>query len=225
MKVELLGYTQLASNDGIRIAEEGKQISLVAIRTCYSPNKPSEILELEGEKYFGSGGKEADRLINMIFKSKHTSTLEHLNFTFTIEGVSRALLAQLTRHRHMSFSVQSQRYVKFGSDDKSGGFDYILPLSIANSSVAVEAYLEAMERIQDVYDELREYGVPAEDARMVLPNGATCNMVMTCNLRVLIEFYEKRKEGNGAQWEIAKLAELLKEEVVFVEPWTKEFFL
>jgi thymidylate synthase (FAD) len=225
MKVELLGYTQLANNDGIRLAEEGKQISLVAIRTCYSPNKPSEILELEGVKYFGQGGSEADRLINMIFKSKHTSTLEHLNFTFAIEGVSRSLLAQLTRHRHMSFSVQSQRYVKFGSDDKSGGYDYILPPSIAKSDVALEAYLEAMENLQAVYDELREYGIPAEDARMVLPNSATCNMVMTCNLRVLIEFYEKRKEGNGAQWEIAKLAELLKDEVVFVESWTKQLFL
>lgn len=226
MNVELLAYTQLANQPGgtLNWADDGKLVSFVAIRTCYSPNKPTEILELEGKKYFGDGEREANRLINMIFKSKHTSTLEHVNFTFAIESVSRSLLAQLTRHRHMSFSVQSQRYVKFGSHDKSGGFDYVLPPSIAGGDDrAVEAYLNMMEYLQDTYDTLRDLGVPAEDARMVLPNGATCNMVMTCNLRTLIEFYEKRREGNGAQWEIAKLAEKLKAVVVAAQPWTEAF--
>lgn len=226
MDVELIAYTQMATPQigPLKNVDDGKLVSFIAIRTCYSPNKPTEVLELEGEKYFGSGEKEANRLINMIFKSKHTSTLEHVNFTFAIQDVSRTLLAQLTRHRHMSFSVQSQRYVKFGSNDKSGGFDYILPTSISGrSEAASEVYLNAMEYLQDTYDALRDLGVPAEDARMVLPNGATCNLVMTCNLRTLVEFYEKRQEGNGAQWEIAKLAEKLKQAVVDVQPWTEAF--
>ncbi|MCA1184806.1 FAD-dependent thymidylate synthase, partial [Bacillus licheniformis] len=113
---------------------DGQAVALTAIRTCYSPNKPSEIVAKEGEKYFGSkasdggAGTDADRLFRMIVRSGHTSTLEHLTFTFAIEGVSRALLAQLTRHRvGFSFSVQSQRYVRMGSDDKIGGFDYVVP--------------------------------------------------------------------------------------------------
>lgn len=224
MNVELIGFTQLYNKNLFPNVEDGKQISLTAIRTCYSANKPSEIIKLEGEKYFSDEEKEANRLINMIYKSKHTSTLEHINFTFAIEGVTRSLLAQLTRHRHMSFSVQSQRYVKFGSDDKSGGFDYVIPPTIANKELAVEAYLEAMENLQNVYDELREYGVPAEDARMVLPNSATCNIVMTCNLRTIIEFYEKRKPNHGAQWEITELAERIKELIINSQSWTKFFF-
>src|SRR5690554_1747013 len=114
-----------------------KEVALIAIRTCYSANKPSEILSLEGEKYLktqatdGEGGTEADRLIRHIIRSKHTSTLEHITFTFAIENVSRALLAQLTRHRvGFSYSVQSQRYVKFARENKSGGFQYIVPKSV-----------------------------------------------------------------------------------------------
>lgn len=128
MNVTLLAYTQSTTSHDL--ASSGKTIALTAIRTCYSPNKPSEIMELEGEKYLGmkatdnKGGSDADRLIRHIVRSGHTSTLEHITFTFAVEGVSRALLAQLTRHRvGFSYSVQSQRYVRFGSQDRSGGFD------------------------------------------------------------------------------------------------------
>lgn len=227
MNVQLMAHTQLTNQfDGtLNQIDDGKLVSFMAIRTCYSPNNPSSIWENESEKYFGENGKEADRLINMIYNSKHTSTLEHVNFTFAIEGVSRSLLAQLTRHRHMSFSVQSQRYVKFGSHDKSGGFDYVLPPSISGGHPhATEAYLNMMEYLQGTYDALRELGVPSEDARMVLPNAATCNIVMSCNLRTLLEFYHKRKKGSGAQWEIVNLAEHLKSEVTKVESWTSNFF-
>ena len=94
MNVELLAYTQMSNKpSALKYIEDGKLVSFTAIRTCYSPNKPSEILGLEGEKYFGKDGSEADRLIQMIYSSKHTSTLEHVNFTFAIEGVSRSLLA------------------------------------------------------------------------------------------------------------------------------------
>lgn len=238
MNVKLLAHTQLSDNlfDDLYFVDEGytdgQAVALTAIRTCYSPGNPSEIVAKEGEKYFGNkatdgeGGSEADRLFRHIVRSKHTSTLEHLSFTFAIEGVTRALLAQLTRHRvGFSFSVQSQRYVRFGSGDKSGGFDYVVPESVREKGErAVRAFVSSMADAQLAYDELREAGVKSEDARAVLPNAASTNLVMTANLRALLEFYAKRRKGNGAQAEIAKLAEELKNAVINVEPWTKQFF-
>src|SRR5690606_11171151 len=140
-----------------------------------------------------------------------------------IEGVSRALLAQLTRHRvGFSYSVQSQRYVRFGSKDKTGGFDYVVPKSIQEHGEAV--YHDLMDTLQRTYDSLREKGVPAEDVRMVLPQATTTNLILTANLRALLDFCEKRKKGNGAQAEIAELAERMKDEVVKVEGWINPFF-
>lgn len=247
MDVKLLAHTQVSEEFVRNMANkstslylgylegeitDGKAVALSAIRTCYSPNKPSEIVDIEGGKYFGrkatdgEKGTEADRLIRHIIKSGHTSTLEHVTFTFSIEGVSRALLAQLTRHRvGFSYSVQSQRYVRFGSEDKSGGFDYVVPDSVKNKSeLAKEIFEDAMHEIQTIYDNLRACGIPAEDARSVLPNAACTNLVLTVNLRALLDFYAKRKPGNGAQAEIATLAERLKDEVVAVEPWVSQFF-
>ena len=215
-------------------------IALTAIRTCYSPLKPTEIVAKEGAKYFGNsasdgeGGTDADRLFRHITRSGHTSTLEHITYTFAIEGVSRALLAQLTRHRHLSFSVQSQRYVRMGSSDKIGGMDYVTPPSATSDKLrnagtlfeesAADIYAEAMADAQNAYDRLREVGVPPEDARMVLPNAAACNLVMTGNLRTFLDFYAKRRPGNGAQWEIADLAVKLRDEIVKVDPWLAPYF-
>ena len=144
MNVQLIAHTQLSDafyqsleTDYWMESSDGQAIALTAIRTCYSANKPSEILDKEGEKYYdkkatdGGTGTDADRLIRHIVNSGHSSTTEHVSFTFAIEKVSRSLLAQLTRHRAgFSFSVQSQRYVKLGSGDKSGGFDYVIPDNI-----------------------------------------------------------------------------------------------
>jgi thymidylate synthase (FAD) len=256
MNVKLIAHTQinrkLKSWKGLTIdldngnsvhITDGQAVALTAIRTCYSANKPSEIVAKEGDKYFGKpatdgkGGSDADRLFRHIVNSGHTSTLEHLSFTFAIEGVSRALLAQLTRHRvGFSFSVQSQRYVRFGSDDKTGGFDYVVPPSVEKVDYTmskalgpidegpVDVFIEAMRKAQEYYDKLRSLGVAPEDARMVLPNAAATNLVMTANLRALLDFYSKRRKGRGAQWEIAELAEKLREAVVAVEPWTDAFF-
>lgn len=262
-KVTLLAHTQLAESfydgfdryghsyegndyDDLGITD-AQAVALTAIRTCYSPGKPSEILTKEGARYFkkeatdGGKGSDADRLIRMIQSSGHTSTLEGITFNFAVEGVSRALLAQLTRHRiGTGFSVQSQRYVKFGSDDRSGGFDYVVPETVAGNSkevvlnfgwsgdeeyvTAAEAFENAMWYAQAFYDYLREAGVPAEDARAVLPNAAACNLMLAFNLRALIDFYGKRKAGNGAQAEIAGLAEDLRKAVEQVEPWTAQLF-
>lgn len=237
-EVILVAHTQLAQTFRTGIEDilakykitSGQAVSMTAIRTCYSPLKPTDIIQTEGAKYFGKQatdggvGTDADRLFRHITSSGHTSTLEHVSFTFAINGVSRALLAQLTRHRvGFSFSVQSQRYVRFGSEDKSGGASYTIPPSVVAKG-ADEVYRYAMQKAQELYDTLRELGVPAEDARMVLPNGVTCNLVMTANLTALIGLYGKRRKGNGAQWEIADLVEDIRLQVQAVEPWTHEYF-
>lgn len=209
----------------LRSTPDAIEVALTAIRTCYSHNYPSEIVELEGEKYFGQkakdglGGSEADRLIRHIVTSGHTSTLEHIHFVFTVEGVSRTLLAQLTRHRQFSYSVQSQRYVKLESDSRSGGFDYVTPPSIKQ-----EQYHDFMVLVQEMYDMLRKDSVSAEDARYLLPNATCCNLVFSGNLRAMLEFYGKRNENTHAQWEIQQFAEQIKNEIVSVEPWLTPFF-
>lgn len=233
MKVNLLAHTQIAND--VQLGDfaytewlhehitDGQLVSLAAIRQCYSHKTALEVLQTEDEKYFGERGKEGKRLFKQIVSSGHTSTLEHISFTFTVEGVSRSLLAQLTRHRHMSFSVQSQRYVKFSSESRSGGFDYVVPYKVDENELGV-LYESYMNSIQSMYDELIEKGIPQEDARSVLPNAAACNLVLTANLRTLLDFYSKRKPGNGAQKEVSELAVYLKNLVVEVEPWTTEFF-
>lgn len=241
VKVNLLAHTQLA--DGTQLGDhsyrdwlyeritDGQVVALGAIRQCYSHKTALEVLKTESDKYFSEKGKEAKRLFNHIVKSGHTSTLEHLNFTFAIEGVSRSLLAQLTRHRHMSFSVQSQRYVKYSSESRSEGFDYTVPATVAKTAsddldewTAYDEFSKAMKLAQEMYDNLIKLGIPQEDARSVLPNAASCNLVLTANLRTLLDFYSKRKPGVGAQHEITQLAEELKARVIEVEPWTEEFF-
>lgn len=247
-KVTLLSHTQLAESfveqydrypmgnyEGNGIddlgATDAQLLALTAIRTCYSPGKPSEIIAKEGARYLkskasdGGKGTDADRLIRMIKSSGHTSTFEGITFNFAVEGVSRALLAQLTRHRiGTGFSVQSQRYVKFGSDDRSGGFDFVVPDTIAKDAKLVAEFETMMWGVQFHYDWLRKNGVPAEDARAVLPNAAACNLVLTFNLRAFLDFYEKRRKGNGAQSEIAGLAEDLKNAIIAVEPWVEQLF-
>lgn len=235
MEIKLIGHTQLSREFVASLqneheeASDGQLIALSAIRTCYSHNKPSEIVELEGEKYFGSaakdgeGGTDADRLIRHIMKSGHTSTMEHINFTFAIEGVSRSLLAQITRHRHFSFSVQSQRYVKLESEAKSGGFDYTVPEFLKGDDHGLSVYDGLMNDLQETYNKLRKMGLKAEDARYILPNAATCNLILTGNLRSILEFYSKRG-SKQAQWEIRELAERIKAKVIDVEQWTEPFF-
>lgn len=258
MNVKLLAHTKLSTDFASGLDSDtqvdllfdditnGQAVALTAIRTCYSPNKPSEIVAKEGAKYFGTQasdggtGTDADRLFRHIVKSGHTSTLEHISFTFAIEGVSRALLAQLTRHRvGFSFSVQSQRYVRLGSGDKSGGMNYVTPRKVLeNENIfreldgerneiqcnAEHYFSKAMDYAQEMYDVLRQLGVPAEDARAVLPNAAATNLVMTANLTALLSFYSKRKPGRGAQAEITELATALRNAVVEVEQWTDQFF-
>ena len=136
-------------------------------------------------------------------ESGHTSVLEHAVFTFKVEGLSRAALAQLTRHRLASFDVQSQRYVKLDN------WKTVIPDTVTKSGFLKEVEA-SIRHSMALYQHLLDAGVPAEDARYVTPQAVTTNLVMTMNARELLHFFSLRT-CNRAQWEIRRLAdEMLK---------------
>ena len=134
----------------------------------------------------------------------HHSVIEHAVFTFSVEGVSRALTHQLVRHRMASFSQQSQRYV---SMDRAS---FVTPHSVEGNEEASEVFDETMDTIWDAYRRLEELGIPAEDARYLLPNGCTTNITITMNARELLHFFSLRC-CNRAQWEIREMADKMLE--------------
>lgn len=132
-------------------------------------------------------------------ESGHTSVLEHAVFTFQVEGLSRAALAQLTRHRLASFDVQSQRYVKLKDPE------LVIPKSIRKSRFAAEAE-STMRYVMNLYQRMVEDGIPCEDARYVTPQAVPTRLIMTMNARELLHFFSLRT-CNRAQWEIRELAD------------------
>lgn len=143
--------------------------------------------------------------VQKIMGMGHESVLEHASFTFGVEGVSRVLLAQLTRHRLASFSVQSQRYVSYEQ-----GFGYIVPPKIAAlGEEAAAEYEHQMQTMHQWYCQWQEkLGVGEgsnEDARFVLPGACETRLMMTMNVRELRHFFSLRM-CSRAQWEIRALA-------------------
>ena len=182
MIVELLKYTQ-----------EPEKTCAIAGRLCYSAVGIEELKEkLTQDKI--------EDILKRIIKSGHLSVLEHASFSFGVEGVSRALLAQLTRHRIASFSVQSQRYVKF-----KNGVDFVIPPSIAKNEELLKKYNEFLKLSEKYYKDFLEAGILAEDARYVLPNASSTKIVITMNARELRHFFALRC-CNRAQWEIRDMA-------------------
>lgn len=148
---------------------------------------------------------DPDPIIEKVMNSGHLSVLEHMSFSFAIEGVSRSLLAQLTRHRIASFSVESQRYVS------QAGFGYVVPPAIKELGELYErTYAEQMTQISQWYMTwvtlLGNNEKGREDARYVLPNACTTKLVLTMNARELLHFFNLRC-CNRAQWEIRALAD------------------
>jgi thymidylate synthase (FAD) len=139
------------------------------------------------------------KFIMGIVRRGHESVIEHVVFTFRIEGVSRACTHQLVRHRIASYSQRSQRYVD------EGEFDYVVPPSIEESEEAKKEFEETMDFLIKKYEQLKEMGVSKEDARFVLPNACTTTIVATMNARSLRNFLKVRLEKH-AQWEIRTLA-------------------
>ena len=143
------------------------------------------------------------KALEVALGSGHDSVAEHAVFTFKVYGLSRAALAQLTRHRLASFDVQSQRYVRIK------GIDLVIPKSIENSDFYTEAG-RLMEDVMNLYQRMVDAGIPCEDARYVTPQAVPTTLVMTMNARELLHFFSLRT-CNRAQWEIRQLAdEMLK---------------
>ena len=210
MTVTLLTYTP-----------DADKLVASAAKLCYSRSDIPTLMEnLTPEK--------VESFLTLLNDLGHASPIEHASFTFGIEGVSRALLAQLTRHRIASFSVQSQRYV-----DKSS-FEYVMPPEIAAIPEAREEYIRAMEEDAAHYESIRRILIDKhtqtflaegieekeakrmaekkanEDARFVLPNSCDTKIIMTMNVRSLHNFFSLRC-CRRAQWEIRELAcEMLK---------------
>ncbi|UMZ75374.1 FAD-dependent thymidylate synthase [Natranaerofaba carboxydovora] len=176
-------------------------------RLCYSSSNVDEI-------YNDMDEQEVKKLINMLKKVGHTSPIEHISFTFGIEGISRALSHQLVRHRIASYTQKSQRYVS------EEGFCYITPPTINESDEAKKIYEETMQMLQENYNKLCEK-VPKEDARYILPNSCETKLVATFNARSLINFFQLRCCFR-AQWEIRELAWRMLEKVKEVSPYVFE---
>lgn len=217
MKVKLVAHTP-----------DPERLVAAAARVCYSDDDFETGMEkLTPEK--------VEHFVNMLTDMGHESPIEHCTFTFDIDGVSRSLLAQITRHRIASYSVRSQRYVRF--DD----FRYVTPPAIAANLEASAEYVRAMEEdaahyqkitellMQEHYDRLIAEGedeksarraaekAAIEDARFVLPNAAETRIMVTMNARSLLNFFKLRC-CNRAQWEIRELAWQMLSEVRHVAP-------
>lgn len=139
----------------------------------------------------------------------HDSVIEHAVFTFRVDGVSRVLLAQLTRHRIASYSVQSQRYC-------GAQLDCVMPDTVRDSKCEL-MFLRAAELAFGAYETMVENGIPPEDARYIIPEGVTCSLMVTMNTRELRRFFELRC-CNRAQWEIRSLANRMLDAVTVVAP-------
>lgn len=188
----------------VRHTPEPERTVAMSARLCYSPIGAAQLEERISDE-------QAANLVRRLVSMGHLSTLEHVTFTFAIEGVSRVLTHQLVRHRIASYSQQSQRYVK------EHDFETILPPSIAANAEAQAKFSALMEEIQSLYNEFTEAGIPAEDARYILPNATETKIVCTFNARSLLNFFSLRC-CTRAQWEIRALANKMLAECKKVAP-------
>ena len=183
MIVKLLAYTQNAD-----------AICAAAGNSCYSERPSYEIVE----------DINSEKVLSRIVGMGHHSVIEHAVFTFSVEGVSRALTHQLVRHRVASYSQQSQRYVSMKEPS------FVTPHTVQDDPEALKVFEDTMAEIWAAYGKLESMGIPAEDARYLLPNGCTTNITITMNARELLHFFSLRC-CNRAQWEIRDMADKMLE--------------
>ena len=182
MKVELISYTPAP----VQVVEK-------AASTCYNSEPTAD-----------------GKIMKACYRNKHHSVLEHVSFSYRISGVSRALLAQLTRHRTgIAFSVRSQRYC---AED---GYGFVTPPSIQKNEKALKVYDQIMDNITTAYTLLSSLGIPNEDARFILPNACETVITTTINLRELIHICNERL-CSRAQWEIRQMVQMMVDETLKV---------
>ena len=187
---------------------EPEKVIATAAKMCYSAADADELME-------GLTPENTKKFLDLLFSLGHESPIEHVTYTFIIEGISRACSHQLVRHRIASYSQKSQRYVN------ETQFGYITPEAIASDPVTKDVYDETMQLLQGRYDFIRagliqkyvKNGMDEkaaeklanEDARFILPNACTTAIVVTMNIRSLFNFFKLRC-CNRAQWEIRNVA-------------------
>jgi thymidylate synthase (FAD) len=187
-----------------------------ACRTCYSELEPQDIF---GRATNGQVATEKQQdLVRRVIESGHGSTIEHINFTFAISGVTRTLSHQLVRHRAgVAFDQQSQRYLNYKRPS------YMVPGSLTDAPDELrDRFVAEMDDSLAFYGEMLEAGIPGEDARFVMPNATRTNLIMTANLRALIHMSGLRL-CTMAQWEIRRLFQLIRHEVFTVSPFLGSF--
>lgn len=164
--------------------------------------EPELLIEFAGRTAYQSQARisndSAGKFVDMLVKLGHESVLEHAYATFRFSGVSRAMTHQLVRHRLVSYTQKSQRYV----DEK--GFDYVTPSTISRTGCAETIFKELMDTIGKTYKELRRVGIPKEDARFVLPNATETEIVVSANFRQWRHMI-KLRTSQKAQWEIREV--------------------
>jgi len=183
----------------------------MAYRTCYSQLTPQQVLaRIEDERISDAQMRE---FIEERLKTGHASPLEQISFEFGISGVSRAFSHQFVRHRvGISFEQQSQRYVTY----KEGEFPYTVPETVRKAGMAGKM-AELFDQVSNLYEEMVAAGVPAEDARFLLPNATNTNFKITVNFQSLLHICDLRL-CTRAQWEFRKVAALMRSEVIKVVP-------
>jgi len=196
----------------LRHTPEPEEVVAMAAKLCYSPSGVEELKEkIEA--------KDQAAFVEKLASIGHLSPIEHVSFSFGIEGISRACSHQLVRHRVASYSQQSQRYVK------EEQFDYVIPPSIKQDPALTREFetfmAEAQENYTKVLKRLEELGYKGEagqqDARYLLPNAAETKIVVTMNARELLHFFRVRC-CNRAQWEIREMADRMLAHVKRVAP-------
>ena len=178
-----------------------------ACRTCYSADLPINIYENTTDE------EKMLKLVERVISSGHYSTIEHIQVSFAISNVSRACTHQLVRHRHMSFSQKSQRYVK-----EKGLFDYITPPTIARNEQLAEKYNKFMENVSSVFSNLKlraSWGLTGNsETDAYASQGALGNYTLV---------FSDSSLCTRAQYEIRTMVKMMCDELVKSEPWLEKY--
>ena len=175
-------------------------MQVTAIRAT---EQPMHAISEEAGMCYGKTDYNQKR-VERCLRNGHTSVAEHVSVSFRIEGISRSCLAQLTRHRIASYSVMSQRYCEVGGDDW-----YVTPPLVIEAGEEV-GFCAEVEKAAKAYHRLLAKGVKKEDARFLLPEATKTSLIMTINVRSLMNFLKLRLD-KSAQWEIRELAEKIEQ--------------
>jgi thymidylate synthase (FAD) len=192
-------------------SEDPMRSLYMAYRTCYSQLTPQEVFErIEDDRITEA---QMRQFIEERLKTGHASPLEQVSFEFGISGVTRAFSHQFVRHRvGISFEQQSQRYVTY----KHAEFPYTIPATVKKAGMA-DKMDELFGRVGELYEEMVAAGIPAEDARFLLPNATNTNFKITVNFQSLLHICDLRL-CTRAQWEFRKVAAMMRAEVNKVAP-------